>query len=743
MKTFKYMRKLFTIIAYLGLWGMAPVFAGEIKGIVVSNDKPVSFANIMVAKTSIGVQADEEGKFYLNNIPEGKQTILISSVGYKTKSLVLNITADRNNHLTIEIEEENAQLNEVVVTGTMKETSINDSPAPIQILNPTFFRKNPTPSLFESLSMVNGVRPQLNCNVCNTGDIHINGMEGPYTMVLIDGMPIVSALSTVYGLSGIPNSMVERIEVMKGPASTLYGSEAVGGLINVITKNPSKAPKLNFDWNTTSYLENNFDASVKAKIGNASALFSGNYFFYGNRMDINNDNFTDVTLQNRISLFNKWSFQRPQNRVFNLAARYVYEDRFGGEMQWQKKDRGGNKVYGESIYTKRWEILGSYQLPIETEKVTLNFSINQHDQNSVYGATSYQAFQMITFGQLLWDKKLGERHDALLGATIRNTYYDDNTLITQQTDRVNAPDKIWLPGVFLQDEISVNEHNKVLLGIRYDYNSKHGGIASPRLNWKFSPNKENIVRLSLGNGYRVVNLFSEDHAALTGSRKVVIKSALKPERSYNSNIDYQRFFTFDKGYGNIQLNAFYTYFSNKIIADYDQDPELVVFDNLKGYGISKGLALNAEFAFTSSLKIFAGATLMDVYRVNANETKITQIQTPNFTGNYSISYTFNKQQLTFDFTGNAYSPMRLPVVRQYGDTRPEYSPWFGIHNVQATKRLKNGLQLYGGLKNFTNFLPKYPIFRADAPFSTQFDPSYSYAPMQRIRGYVGARWSIF
>jgi outer membrane receptor for ferrienterochelin and colicins len=736
------MKHIFTKSLIISLLSFFSAKAGEIHGIITCKDKAVSFASITILATKIGTQADENGKFIIKNAPNGKQTIQVSSVGYKTKQLIISTLADKTSNLNIEIEEENAQLNEVVVTGTMKETTVNESPAPIQILNPTFFRKNPTPNLFESLSMVNGVRPQLNCNVCSTGDIHINGMEGPYTLVLIDGMPIVSALSTVYGLSGIPNSMVERIEVMKGPASTLYGSEAVGGLINVITKNPAKAPKFNFDWNTTSYLENNFDASAKAKFGKANVLFSGNYFVFGKRWDINNDNFTDITLQNRVSLFNKWSFERQKNRVFNLAARYVYEDRFGGEMQWQKSNRGGAEVYGESIYTKRWEMLGSYQLPIDNQKITLNFSFNQHQQNSFYGTTPYLATQRIGFGQLLWDKKLSTHHDALLGLTIRNTFYDDNTPVTQKSDLQNAPDLVWLPGIFAQDEVTLNAKNKVLLGIRYDYNSKHGGIASPRLNWKFSPNKDNIFRLSLGNGYRVVNLFSEDHAALTGSRKVLIMNNLKPERSYNANLDYQKFFTFGRGYGNIQLNGFYTYFSNKIIADYDQNPELIVFDNLKGYGISKGVALNAEFAFISSLKIFAGATLMDVYR-KENDAKVTQIQTPHFTGNYAISYTLNKAQLTFDLTGNLYSPMRLPVVRAYGDDRPEYSPWFGIHNIQATRRLNNGLQIYGGIKNLSNFLPKSPIFKPEAPFSEQFDPSYNYAPMQGIRGFLGVRWSFF
>ena len=126
------------------------------------------------------------------------------------------------------LESSAAVLEDIVVTGTMKAVSRTNSPVPVEVFTADYFRANPTPSVFESLQTVNGVRPQLNCAVCNTGDIHINGLEGPYTMVLIDGMPIVSGLSTVYGLTGIPQSLIERVEVVKGPASTLYGSEGGG-----------------------------------------------------------------------------------------------------------------------------------------------------------------------------------------------------------------------------------------------------------------------------------------------------------------------------------------------------------------------------------------------------------------------------------------------------------------------------------------------------------------------------------
>src|SRR5690606_28508903 len=120
--------------------------------------------------------------------------------------------------------EKKGDLNEVVISGTLKEVIKLDSPVPVEVYTSSFFNANPTPSIFEALQNINGVRPHLNCNICNTGDIHINGLEGPYTMILIDGMPIVSGLSTVYGLSGIPQSLIDRVEIVKGPASMLYGS---------------------------------------------------------------------------------------------------------------------------------------------------------------------------------------------------------------------------------------------------------------------------------------------------------------------------------------------------------------------------------------------------------------------------------------------------------------------------------------------------------------------------------------
>jgi outer membrane receptor for ferrienterochelin and colicins len=527
------------------------------------------------------VSSDSTGKYIISNINPGRYIFRISAIGYKPLFKTIEVTsADTMKIIDFELKQEASTLKEVVVSGTMKEVSRLESAVPVEIYNHTFFHKNPTPSIFDALQNVNGVRPQLNCNVCNTGDIHINGLEGPYTMVMIDGMPIVSSLSTVYGLSGIPNSLIDRVEIVKGPASSLYGSEAVGGLINIITKSPGNAPAVSADVFSTNWGEVNTDIGLKSKAGSAAVLTGINYYNYQNPIDNNQDNFTDVTLQHRASLFQKWMFKRDDNRLFSLAGRYFYEDRWGGDMNWKKQFRGGDSKYGESIYTNRFELLGVYQLPVK-EKMLLSFSYNNHQQNSVYGITRFNALQHISFAQLTWDKKV-HNHDMLAGIASRYTFYEDNTVATAE-----KPDRIWLPGIFFQDEIKFHKSHSVLLGMRYDYNSSHGNIFTPRFAYKWKPGENSIIRLNAGTGFRVVNLFTEDHAALTGARTVEVLGSLKPEKSYNVNLSVlKKVFTKNDNVLVFDGSAWMTRFNNRIIADYETDPNKIIYDNLNGFAVS-------------------------------------------------------------------------------------------------------------------------------------------------------------
>lgn len=670
----------------------------------------------------------------------------------ETDSLTVQQTIKNDSALIAKGKMKTSSIEDVVITGTIKPFSRSKSPVAVEVYSQKFFQKNPTPSIFEAIAMVNGVKPQLNCSVCNTGDIHINGLEGPYTMILIDGMPIVSSLSTVYGLSGIPNSLVDRIEVVKGPASSIYGSEAMGGVINIITKNALTAPKLSVDLMTSTWSENNLDVSTKFNIGkNAASLLSFNYFSFQEKIDQNKDNFTDAALQSRISVFNKWNFKRKENRQASFALRYLYEDRFGGEMQWNRSYRGSGDVYGESIYTNRAEVFGLYQWPLK-EYIVTQFSYNYHDQNSFYGSNPYDALQKVAFAQTYWSKKLGQ-HDLTGGITFKRTFYDDNTPGTLSGDGVtNAPMKSPIWGAFVQDQWEINEKHTLLVGYRFDYDKIHHEVHSPRLAWKFSPNPYHTLRFNFGTGFRVVNLFTEDHAALTGSREVVIKSDLKPERSVNGNLNY--IWKIPVGSRMLQLDAsaFYTYFSNKIVGDFDTDPDKIIYDNLQGYGISRGASMNVDFSFSFPLSINLGVTYLDVYqKFDGEKEKSQQLHAPKWSGTYNLSYKF-ANDLTVDFTGQFYGPMRLPVLPN--DYRPEYSPFYSLANIQVSKSFRSGFEVYCGVKNLFNFTPKDPLMRPFDPFDKNvndpvnnpnhytFDTAYGYAPMQKIRGFLGIKYTL-
>lgn len=724
----------------------------SIKGKITSNGKPLPYVNVYLKNTKIGTSSNENGFFELQNIENGIYTIVASSIGFKSKSAKINVknasTIIKNFDLN-----ENNDLDEIVVSGTLRPVTKSNSPVPVEVYSKTFFKKNPTPSIFESLQNVNGVRPQLNCNVCNTGDIHINGLEGPYTFVLIDGMPIVSGLSTVYGLTGIPQALIERVEVVKGPASTLYGSEAVGGIINIITKKTSNAPVISTDVLGSSWGEINTDIGVKYNISEkTTGLLGVNYFNYQNRIDNNNDGFTDLTLQNRISVFNKINIERESEKLFTIAGRFVYEDRWGGELDWEKEFRGTDVKYGESIYTNRWETFGTYQLPT-SEDISFQFSANGHYQNSFYGTDSYNAEQLIGFGQFIYNKKIAKKHDFLFGLAYRYTYYEDNTFATLETDGVtNKPSVTHLPGAFVQDEVSLNSQNKLLLGARWDYNSLHGNIVSPRVNYKWnSKDNSNIFRASVGNGFRVANVFTEDHAALTGAREVEFDGELNPETSWNANVNFVKKINTENAFITLDASAFYTYFNNRILPDYETDPNKIIYANLEGHSVSKGISLNTDFTFTNGLTINAGATLMDV-SITENNIKKRQLLTESFSGVWSISYRFNNNY-TLDYTGNVYGPMRLPLLGE-NDTRDANSPWFSIQNIQLTKKFSSNWETYGGIKNLLNFTPAAnSINNASNPFDKgidteqnpelAFDPSYVYASNQGIRLFLGVRYTLF
>lgn len=722
-------------------------------GTVVDSQGNPTQAVVSINKTEI--KTNENGLFIYNFDKKGNYPVSIIDNWGNEQKFNLNIKSE-NQSFTFVLKNEEV-LNEIVIQST-KNRQVDKGVIASESYSSDFFKKTTVANVLESMEMINGVQPKINCGVCNTGDIRINGLEGTNTLVLIDGLPMVSGLSTVYGLSGIPVSMIEKIEVIKGPAPSIYGTEAIGGMINIITKNPLFAPTFSFDTYTTSWGEVQSDLGFSTKIGKKINYLAGlHHFNYSGLHDKNKDNFTDLSNQHRISFFQKFQWDRKSKKDLSLITRYYYEDRWGGELQWNRKFRGSEEIYGESIYTNRWEILGNYQLPTK-EDIRLQTSIIGHYQDAFYGNSYYKANQTVAHFQGLWNKTWHKNQSAF-GIAFRNYLYDDNTPATEKIEN----SKLW--SIFGQNSYDFAENWQFFAGFRAENHSIHGNLFTPRIALKKEFAKGDVLRLNAGTGHRVVSLFTEDHAALTGARQLVITENLKPERSWNANLSYVKNWVFkDQTYMQLDASAWFTHFSNKIAPDYDTDVQKIIYSNLDGYAQSKGISANVDITLPNGIKFLVGGTMQQVQITENQKTEYLKFA-ERFSGNWAVTVPIEKWNTTIDYTGTITGPMDLPTLGE-NDPRRSVSPTFALHNIQATYKGIKRFDIYAGIRNLTNWTVSKtvpfiisrsqdpfdknvnfdtngnPIKTADNPYGLTFDPSYIYGTNQGIRAIIGIRYQF-
>ena len=249
---------------------------GTVMGTVNDGENSIPFANVVLKGTTFGTSANENGVFELQNVPFGNYQLQISSIGFVPFTKKVELKSTKLQLEKLQMAPSVLDLDEVVITGTMKETFVSASPIKIDVVTSKFLEQTTTPTnLVEAINLVNGVEEVVGCGVCFTNSISINGLPGPYTAILVDGSPLYGNLASVYGLNSIPASMIDRIEVIKGPNSTLYGSEAVAGVINIITKHPKDQPLVDVNLMGTTHGEVFGDIAISNQIGNKLHVSNG------------------------------------------------------------------------------------------------------------------------------------------------------------------------------------------------------------------------------------------------------------------------------------------------------------------------------------------------------------------------------------------------------------------------------------------------------------------------------------
>ncbi|MDA9819504.1 TonB-dependent receptor [Salibacteraceae bacterium] len=739
-------------------------FGQNVSGQLLDGRSPVPFASVGIVGTQLGASSDYNGNFILRDLKPGTYTLYFSCMGYKADSLDVTVSTT-NVHLgDVQLKPSSLGLNELVVSGTLRTVHLSNSAVRIEVVNSKQLLKSMAPAnLMESLGMINGVQEVLSCGVCYTNAISINGLPGNYTAVLIDGSPLYGNLASVYGLNGIPIQILDRYEVIKGPNSTLYGSEAMAGVINIITKDPAKQPDFSADVMVTSHMESFGNIAIAGGKGKWKQFTGLNYGYINDYDDLNQDGFGDMINLDRIGLFSKWSYDMQDGKKLVVNLKGFYEDRRNGVQEYlddraYRDIRGNDSIYGESILTERIELFGHYDLPTK-KQMRLDYSFSKHIQDSYYGSDGYEALQDVGFGRLTWDERI-KKHQLTSGLSLRYQFYNDNTVATSRLEglkSVDAPDLQIIPGIFIQDEWTVNDRLTLLSGMRVDHYNKHGFIPSPRLSGKLKTGKWTNWRVNLGTGFKVVNLFAEDHAFVTGQREVVIQEKLRPEQSYSVSTSVNRIVNIGSSAGSFDLSAFYTHFTNKILPDYSEAGK-ILYANGKGQTISQGVSLSFSQEFEFPLSYQLGLNALEVFsqeEVNGILEKTPINFSSKWSGNLSVNYRIKKHEIILAATSRFNGPMHLPEVFDFESngelsdiSRPRLSQPFLLQNVQITKVfVKSRFELYAGIANLFNFLPPFsPLVGFNDPnaapgFSKSFDTAYAYAPFHGREVYLGVRWN--
>lgn len=689
-------------------------------------------------------------------------------MGYTKKTISVQIKdgTDCVNIGIIELNEDIFSLNEVVVAPSLMEVHITKSPVKVEVYKPALLLKAGSPTnLMQAVGMMNGLQEVMACGVCNTSSISINGLPGPYTALLIDGSPVYGNLAAVYGLNGIPLSMIDRVEVIKGPMSTLYGSEALAGVINVITKSPNESEKVSGDIMGTTHRElflNSFFSKKTQKTGLIGGIHYGRSRFFDDR---NKDGFGDAVQFDRLAVFTKLSGKTNTKKRYSAAFKYYYEDRRNGVSDFLSQNnhklyRGSDSIYGESIVTQRAELFGSVDL-VANNKLRMDYSLSHHFQDSYYGDVHYIASQQIGFFNLVGNKKRGN-HFLTYGLTNRLQAYDDNTFATQDSTEngiINSPDNQWIKGVFIQNDWDISEKLSLSAGIRTDHYSVHGFIPAPRLSLKYSPTIWSTFRINYGTGFRIVNLFTEDHAFVTGQRIVILEEKLNPERSQSLMINWNAVISGTKYKGNLDADIFATQFNNIITPDYENAGEIRYANSPEGaYSMGASLTFSQQFDFPFSYRV--GLTYLNTRINQLSETGEIHPQplnyAPSISGNGIFTWNWKKKNIDFTYSTRLIGSMHLPAVYDTDNSgnlsqenRPLTSKTYSLHTIQINYFSKSKKsEFFCGIKNLFDFVqPITPLTGYNDPnhpigFSPHFDTAYNYAGLLGREFFFGIRWKL-
>ncbi len=706
------------------------------------------FMTIALKGTTLGTATDATGHYFLRNLPEGKFVVVVTAVGYKTQELEVDLRKGKTLEINFEVEEDQVSLDEVVVSANRNETTRRQAPTLVKVLDSKLFETTSASCLAEGLNFQPGVRVENNCQNCGFQQVRINGLDGPYTQILIDSRPVFSALSGVYGLEQIPANMIERVEVMRGGGSALFGSSAIAGTINVITKEPQyNSAQVSHATNMIGG-KSVFDnvTSLNASLVNDNHR-AGIYVFAQSRFrpgyDHDDDGYTELPKLKGKTVGMR-SFLKTGTYT-RLTAEYhsIHEFRRGGNLlDRQPHEADIAEQVEHDINTGGLKF--DYFAPNERLRVSLFSSMQHIDRHSYYGVkqdpNAYGKTNDLTYvggGQLFYhfNRLLFMPSDLTVGAEFN---YD------QLADRIKGYGRDFsqttrIYSAFLQNEWK-NEKWSFLLGGRLDkHNMLSKAIFSPRVNLRFNPTSDLNFRVSYSGGFRAPQAFDEDlHIAAVGGDVAIIQLApdLKEEKSRSVSVSADLYHRFGQVQVNFLAEGFYTNLKDVfVLEDISKEDGIITKERRNGAGAEvMGVNLEARAIFTRWFELQAGATLQksrykepEVWSENPEvpaEKKI--FRTPDIYG-YFTALLKPLKSFSVSLSGTYTGEMLVQHMAGVIETdRAEKTPDFFdlemkmAYDMRLSKSLT--LQLNAGIRNL------FDAYQKDFDCGPDRDSGYMYGP---------------
>ena len=697
--------------------------------------EPLIGATVMEYGTQNGVVTDPSGKFTLK-LSSRDSKIIVSYSGFIADTL----SVDLSGMMHIMLKENAEELDEVVVQASS--TFMDDLESKhVEVITEAELTKAACCNLSESFETNASVDVSFTDAVSGAKTIRMLGLDGRYVQINRENVPNVRGLSGRYGLSYVPGTWVQSIDVGKGAGSVVNGYESMTGQINVELKKPENSEKLYLNGYVNSFGRFEVNANHARNINDqwsTAILFHSNYF--NNEVDQNDDGFMDLPKARQINVMNRYKFQG-EKMVSQIGITLMRDEKAGGQLGFDFGDDFRTAPqYGFQNQTTRVELFGKTGLLFPSKPYKgwgFIYSASYLDMDAGFGRDNYVGKETTLYGNVIFQNIIGNSfHQYKTGASI---LYDDFDEI--YADSAFSRKEV-VPGLYYEYTYTPGDKFTLLLGARSDFHNLNGTYFTPRLHTRYQFSESTTLRAAIGRGYRTPNTIAENSNILVSSRRLIIEEAPDPEVSWNMGGSLTTALNIGDKKLNLIADYFYTRFENQLIYDMDQSSSELRVYNLRGDSYAHSFQLEGSYQFSDRLSAKAAYKYYDVRAtINGELRPVPFNARDRFFLNASYATRFDKWKA--DATLQWFGSKRLPDTsdKPAEFQRGSKTPDFFLLNAQISRGYRWG-SIYLGSENLLGFTQDNPIIDAQNPFNDNFDASLVWAPIAGRMVYAGFRYKI-